>query len=226
MSIWHPQLSSAIRGGRQLFHYSYWKTYRASHLVLNNSSPAQRVALDQLWEEREKSGIWLTVVCPVSVCIKAIVRRHHVRRVRAALAAVFNEHGQGRNRKAMGFQTPALQGTLHVVLLSPIIQSKGSEIRRECATMVGRLLKEQGQALSSSKHRQQTTKGSSNSSRTPNHGKELKFGDKTKRRFESPSNNDHMRKLNIKTLRIQPESDPVRRGAYNPADQAPDAVPG
>ncbi|RDI77003.1 hypothetical protein Vi05172_g13018 [Venturia inaequalis] len=231
MSIWNAQLSKAIRRGTPLFHYSYWNSYRVSHHVLQHSPPTHRVALNQIWEERERSGIWLSVVCPVSVCTRAIVRRHHVRRVRAALAAVFSGQGLDRNGKVMDSQTSSFQGTLHVVLLSPIVQSKGSEIRQQCATMVHQLLKDsqRRQALSSSKEWQQPTKGSSNSSRTLNHGEGSKSGNKKPRQIkntENAFNNDHTGKPTFRRYDFSQTLNLVRKGANDQAAQHPDAVAG
>lgn len=178
MSIWKPPRPT-LTASTSLFRWFYWNSYRASHHALHNAGPIHLVALDKIWGEREKSGIWLSVICPVAVCSKALVRRHHIRRVRAALATVFNEQGLGRNGKVMDGQTTSLQGTIHVLLFSPIVQAESSRIRQDCATMVYNIMKREsrGQALSSPFDRQ-STKGSNNSYRTLKQGERLNVGDK------------------------------------------------
>lgn len=188
MSIWKPPRPT-LTASTSLFRLFYWNSYRASHHALHNAGPIHLVALDKIWGEREKSGIWLSVICPVAVCSKALVRRHHTRRVRAALAIVFNEQGLGRNGKVMDGQTSPLQGTIHVLLFSPILQAESSRIRQDCATMVYNIMKEKnrGQALSSPFDRQ-STKGPNNSNRTLKQGERLNLGDKKAPQFGGTSN--------------------------------------
>ncbi|TID19533.1 hypothetical protein E2P81_ATG06701 [Venturia nashicola] len=190
MSIW--QTIKAIRGGCPLFHFQYWNKYRVSHHVLSHASPAQRVALTQIWDKREKSGIWLSVTCPVSVSPKAIIRRRQVRRVRAALAAAFNKQGLDAKGNVMKSQTSSLKGTLHVLLEPPIVQSKGPEIRQTCATMVASLSRNKRQASSSSKHKQHRSGSSSDSTRMLDRGQGLKLGNKKNWQSGSTPNNKQM----------------------------------
>lgn len=172
MSIWTVPRFANIHAGTALFQYSYWNCHRVSHHAKEHATAIQSVSLNKIWEEREKSGIWLSVVGPVSLCPKAIVRRHHVRRLRAALATVFNEHGLDRHGKVMEGRTSSFQGTLHVILNRPIIRSKGSRIRLECAKMVHKLVEsyQQGRNL----------------------GEGLNHGYKKTRQFESASSNQQL----------------------------------
>lgn len=169
MSIWKHGFPT-IRSGSVLFRYAYWDSYKASYHAINTGS-IHRVALNKIWGEREKSGIWLSVVCPVAVCSKAIVRRHHARRVRAALATVFTEQGLDENGKVMAGQTSRLQGTLHVMIAPPILSIKSSQIRKDCATMVSKIIQrdQRGQPWSPT-YRQQSMSGSNDSKRTWSQG--------------------------------------------------------
>ncbi|QDS70065.1 hypothetical protein FKW77_004362 [Venturia effusa] len=170
MSIWRTRIAPTARSDVdfQLFRYQYWNRYHVSHHVSHNAGQIHLVALQQTWNAREKSGVWLSVTCPVLVCSRAIVRRHHTRRFRAALAAEFNKQGLDRHGKVMAGQTPSFQGTLHVILNPSLKQSKGSAIRQACASMLSEIMErnQQSRSMNHSTDRQHSTKGFGDKTRT------------------------------------------------------------
>lgn len=177
MSIWHLGTPS-LRSGSSALRYTFWNSYKVGYHAAQQTGPVHRVALDKRWNEREQTGIWVSVTCPVSVCSKATVRRHHGRRMRAAIEAAFHERGLDKHGKGMDDQIPSLQGTLHLLAQPSIIQATFPRLRSECIQMVSKVVETglQGKDWNSRKRlpaQRSNYNKPKNQSQTPSPGQEL-----------------------------------------------------
>jgi hypothetical protein len=139
-------MSDLFRAGRPDFRYftrsiqiRFWYKYRAS-LHAQASGPVHRVYLERKWNEREKNGLWSQVVCPLPICSKSTVRRHHGRRLRDAFKKALDGRGLDEHGKAIDGQGASLDGTLHLLAQSSIVQATPPELRKECAHIVSKLI--------------------------------------------------------------------------------------
>lgn len=134
------------------FHAKYFKNYLAGvyacYVVNNDASSARATQTRQQWEDRPRDSLWWWVHCNADMQ-PAIIRRHHLRRLRIAFRDALKAKGwDGDGRPLVHTTLPnppsePLMGSFSIFAKKELMDTKFADIQEQCSRAIGMLVAEQ-----------------------------------------------------------------------------------